>query len=74
MRPRIKKALANSIDLPFDNIQAVEDAHVYSSMTEDGLNNLPAFWPDGTVRFYECGGVLLGRSALIQFIKQLKTR
>lgn len=39
---------------------------------EGDVKTLPAFLEDGSVAFYECGGVLLGKSALIKFIEQCR--
>lgn len=36
------------------------------------VRSLPAFNEDGSVAFYDIGGVLLGRSALIKFIEQCR--
>lgn len=39
---------------------------------EMNVRELPAFLEDGSVAFYECGGVLLGKSALIKFIERCR--
>lgn len=65
-----QEEFANS--LPTNDSQAVEDVKIYSSLSDDDLNKLPAFEPNGEVKFYPVGDSLLGKSALIQFIKQLK--
>lgn len=74
-----KKSLSQKLKevmdgLPINDPRAIEDAQVYVSMTEDGLRRLPAFWEDGTVRFYEIGGVLLGKTALMRFVETIKNR
>jgi hypothetical protein len=75
-RPRIKVEPRKDIldGLPVRNKQAIKDAQVYLDMTDDGFRNLPAFYEDGSVRFYEVGGMLLGKSALTRFIETIKTK
>lgn len=36
------------------------------------LTAIPDFNEDGSVAFYECGGILLGRNALIRFIERCR--
>lgn len=60
--------------LPINDIQAVEDVRIYSSMSADELDKLPAFEQNGDVKFYKCGDVVLGKLSLIQFVKSLKTK
>lgn len=74
-RLKLSEALIKAMeDLPINNQRAIEDANVYLTMTKEGFDALPAFWPDGTVRFYEVGGVLLGKSALSRFVETIKNR
>ena len=74
-RKSLIETLASAMDsLPVNDPKAIEDAHVYITMTEEGLRRLPAFWDDGSVRFYEIGGVLLGKSALMKFVETIKNR
>lgn len=60
--------------LPVHDNRAIEDAMVYVTMSKDGFEALPAFWEDGTVRFYEIGGVLLGKNSLKHFVNTIKNR
>jgi len=71
----LRTTLAKAMDgLPIHDVKAIEDARVYLTMTEDGFNALPAFYEDGSVRFYEVGGILLGKSALKRFIETIKNK
>lgn len=45
--------------------------HVTEYLEKD-LTVLPAFLEDGSVAFYECGGILLGKSALVKFIERCR--
>lgn len=60
--------------LPTNDSQAVEDVRIYSSMSADELDKLPAFEQDGSVKFYTVGNTVLGKLSLIQFVKSLKTK
>ena len=68
---RQKEAIST---LPINDNIAVSDARVYSAMSEDELKSLPAFEANGDVKFYKVGEILLGKLALIQFVKSLKTK
>ena len=49
---KLSDVLASAMDgLPINDARAIEDASVYVTMTKEGFDALPAFWPDGTVRF-----------------------
>lgn len=61
-------------DLPIYDNEAISAAGVYLSLSDDGLNKLEAFNPDGSVKFYNIGAHILGKSALIQFVKSIKTK
>lgn len=65
---RLRRAIS---ELPTRDNQSVLDAQVYLSLSDDALSKLPAF-ENGEVKFYSIGDVLMGKSTLIQFVKQLK--
>lgn len=74
-RKRINAARTSAMDgLPINDEGAMESAEIYLSLSEEGLNKLEAFNPDGTVKFYYIGSFVLGKSALIQFVKSIKKR
>jgi len=60
--------------LPIHDSRAVEDVQMYLSLPEETINNLPQFNDDGEIAFYQVGDSLLGKLALVQFIKQIKNR
>ena len=71
LNERLKETMDS---LPVNDQRAIEDANVYVTMTKEGFDALPAFWEDGSVRFYEVGGILLGKSALARFVETIKNR
>lgn len=74
-RKSIRENLKSVMEyLPTNSIEALNSAEVYLMMSQEGINALPAFNPDGSVKFYEVGGVLLGKSALIKFIETTKNK
>ena len=74
-RKRINEATTSAMSgLPINDKGALESAAIYLSMSEEGLNQLKAFNDDGTVVFYDIGGCLLGKTALLQFVKTIKTK
>jgi len=60
--------------LPIHDSRAVEDVQMYLSLPEETINSLPQFNDDGEIAFYSVGDVLLGKLALIQFIKTIKSK
>ena len=60
--------------LPIHDSKAVEDVQVYLTLPTETLNKLPQFTPDGEPAFYEVGGILLGKLALLKFIETIKNR
>jgi len=61
--------------LPINDSGAVEDVlKIYSSMSDEELNNLPTFCDDGSVKFYTVGNSVLGKLSLIQFVKSIKNK
>ena len=71
----VRVTLANAMEgLPINDDKALKDAQVYLEMTDEGFRALPAFWDDGSVRFYEVGDVLLGKSALTRFVETIKNK
>jgi hypothetical protein len=75
-RARILKKTARDImsNLPLRSDLAIKDAVAYSLMSKSDLEKLEAFDANGNVKFYEIGGVLLGKSALLKFIETLKNK
>lgn len=70
-----KESLASAMEsLPTHDSKAHEDAYIYTSMSADDLSKLPNFNPDGSVKFYELGSVLLGKTSLLKFIETIKNR
>ena len=71
----VKVMLARAMEgLPIDDEKALSDAIVYLEMTDEGFKALPAFWEDGTVRFYEVGPVVLGKNALTKFVEAVRNK
>jgi hypothetical protein len=75
-RTRIEKKRVRTVldGLPIYNEQAIKDAHAYVCMSQEDLNKLEAFDLSGNVKFYEIGGVLLGKSALLKFVETIKKK
>nr|WP_298660282.1 hypothetical protein [uncultured Flavobacterium sp.] len=59
-------------NLPLNDPKAIEAAYIYSNLTAQDLEKLPRFNEDGSMAQYQVGEVILGKSALIKFVEQLK--
>lgn len=68
-RKSLNELLAEISESIPDKEALVKDVDRYMVLS---LESLPAFNNDGSVAFYEVGGVLLGKSALIRFISRCR--
>jgi len=75
-RVRILKKTARDIigSLPLRSERAIKDISSYIQMSKSDLEKLEAFDINGNVKFYEIGGVLLGKSALLKFVETIKKK
>jgi len=74
MRPRInRRGIDGLVEEIFAEVGDKEslsaDVERYVGMD---VGSLPNFNEDGSVALYECGGILLGKSALVRFMERIK--
>lgn len=50
----------------------IKPTDVYTSMDDKELQELPEFKQDGSIKFYLIGKEVMGKRALIQYIKSIK--